>query len=115
MRTALLGALIGAGLAIVAVGATPDTRDRFGPRSGAPSAAAPEKGLIALSVTVDNRYQQVTVVDPGLRAISVYHVELASGEIELRCVRDIRWDLQMEHYNGKGLLPPEIRSMLHAR
>ena len=115
MRTALLGALIGAGLAIVAVGATPDSGERFAQRSGCQPAAGPERGLIALSVTVDDRYQQVTVVDPGLRAMSVYHVELASGEVELRCVRDIRWDLQMEHYNGKGLLPPEIRSMLHAR
>jgi hypothetical protein len=115
MRTVLLGALIGAGLAIVAVGATPDSGDLFGQRSECQPAVGPQSGLIALSTTVDNRYQQVTVVDPGLRAISVYHVELASGEIELRCVRDIRWDLQMEHYNGKGLLPPEIRSMLHSR
>ena len=115
MRTVLLGALIGAGLAIVAVGATPDAGGLFGQESGCHQAASPQSGLIALSVTVDNRYQQVTVVDPGSRAISVYHVELASGEIELRSVRDIRWDLQMEYYNGKGLLPPELRAMLDSR
>jgi hypothetical protein len=112
MRTAVLGALIGAGLAIVAVAATPESSALPGQRSGRQAAAGPERGLIALSATVDDRYQLVTVVDPGLRAISVYHVELTTGEIKLCCVRDIRWDLQMEHYNGKGLLPPEIRSML---
>ncbi len=115
MRTVALGAVIGAGLAIVAVGATPEGGNLLGQRSRCDEAAGPQTGLIALSTTVDNRYQQVTVVDPGLRAISVYHVELGSGEIELRSVRDIRWDLQMEYYNGKGLLPPEIRSMLHSR
>ena len=115
MRTVLLGALIGAGLAIVAVGATPDAGDLFARQSECQQAAGPQSGLVVLGVTVDNRYQQVTVVDPVSRAMSVYHVDLMSGEMELRSARDIRWDLQMEYFNGKGLLPPEIRAMLHSR
>ena len=111
----MLGGLIGAGLAIAALGAAPDRGEFFGPRSVPDEAAKPAGELIGLSTTVDGRYQQVTVIDPKLRAISVYHVELASGDIELCCVRDIRWDLQMEYYNGKGLSPPEIRLMLESR
>ena len=112
MRAAILGVLAGVGLALVAVGATPDGRVALAQRAGPHGAVRPSGELIALSVTVENKYQQVTVIDPKLRSMSVYHVELASGNIELRCVRDIRWDLQLESFNGKGLLPKEIRSML---
>jgi hypothetical protein len=115
MRTVLLGGLIGAGLAIAAVGATPDRGELRIQRPAPCEAATPVGELIALSTTVDNQYQQVTVIDPKLRAISVYHVELTSGDIKLCCVRNIRWDLQLEYFNGKDLTPPEIRSMLESR
>ena len=115
MRTAMLGGLIGAGLAIAAVGAAPDHPAWLAEPSTPRQAAMPAGELIALSTSVGDRYQQVTVIDPKLRALSVYHVELASGDVQLRCVRDIRWDLQMEYYNGKGLLPSEIRLMLESR
>ena len=116
MRTVLLGGLIGAGLAIAAVGATPDRgEDLFGQRLVPGQAATSTGELIALSATVDDQYQVVTVIDPKLRAMSVYHVELASGDIRFRCARDIRWDLQLEAFNGKGLSPKEIRSMLESR
>jgi hypothetical protein len=115
MKAALLGGLIGAGLAIVALGATPDRGEPSGQRLMPHQAATPAEELIALSTTVDNQYQQVVVIDPKLRAMSVYHVSLASGDVELCCVRDIRWDLQIEHFNGKGLSPGEIRSMLPSR
>jgi hypothetical protein len=115
MRTVLLGGLIGAGLAIVAVGASPDRGDLAAHRSGAERIGTSPAELIALSATVDDQYQLVTVIDPKLRSMSVYHVELASGNIQLRCVRDIRWDLQLESFNGKGLSPTGIRSMLESR
>ncbi len=115
MRMVLLGGLIGAGLAIAAVGATPDRGELFDQRLAPHQAAMSSGELIALSATVDDQHQLVTVIDPKLRSMSVYHVELASGDIELRCVRDIRWDLQLESFNGKGLLPKEIRSMLEPR
>jgi len=112
MRMVLLGGLIGAGLAIAAVGATPDRGELFDPRPAPRQAATSSSELIALSAALDDQHQLVTVIDPKLRSMSVYQVELASGDIKLCCVRDIRWDLQLESFNGKGLLPNEIRSML---
>ena len=38
-----------------------------------------------------------------------------SGAVKLQCVRHIHWDLQMEYFNGTGLTPQEIRSMLESR
>ena len=115
MRAVLLGGLIGAGLAIAAVGATPNRGELPGQRFVPPEAAASAGELITHSTTVGNEYQVLTVIDPKLRAMSVYHVELASGEIQLQCVRNIRWDLQLEWFNGTGLSPPEVRSMLESR
>ena len=115
MRTAMLGALVGAGLAMAAVAAAPNRSEDIGQRPGAYEVAKAAGDLIALATVVGDRYQQVTVIDPKLRAMSVYHVELASGEVKLRCVRNIRWDLQVEYYNGKGLSPAEIRSMFEPR
>jgi hypothetical protein len=96
------------------VGATPDRGELLGQRSVPERIGTSSAELIALSATVNDQYQVVTVIDPKLRAMSVYHVELASGNIQLRCVREIRWDLQLESFNGKGLSPTEIRSMLES-
>ncbi len=115
MRAVLLGGLIGAGLAMAAVGAAPNRGELPAGRFVPSEVAAAHGELIALSATVDNEYQVVTVIDPKARAMSVYHVELATGEVELQCVRNIRWDLQLEWFNGKGLSPPEVRSMLESR
>ncbi len=115
MKTAMFGALVGAGLVMAAVGATPDRSEVVGQRLWPCASANPEGPLIAVSTIVDDKYQQLTVIDPKARVISVYRVQLATGDVELRCVRNIRWDLQMDYYNGNGLLPPEIRSALELR
>ena len=112
MRAAMLGVLVGVGLALAAVGATPDGRETLAQRSGPDTLALPSGELIALAATVDNKYQQVTVIDPKQRAMSVYHIELATGQIELRSVRNIHYDLQILSHDNKGLLPEEIRAML---
>ena len=67
------------------------------------------------STVVEGRYQQVVVVDPTQKTLVVYHVELSTGAVELCSVRNITWDLQMTHYNGKSPLPSEIQSILEHR
>jgi hypothetical protein len=59
--------------------------------------------------------QVVTVIDPHGRAMSVYHVELSTGEITLKSVRNIQWDLQMMDFNGTNPLPKEIRAVLESK
>ena len=115
MRTAVLGALIGAGLVMAAVGAVPEERGLFAQRMDPHRPAQAEGGLIALSTVVADEHQQVTVIDPNRQAMSVYHIDFRSGAIELKSVRQIHWDLQIADYNGKGLLPREIQSQLQLR
>jgi hypothetical protein len=47
--------------------------------------------------------------------MSVYHLELSSGAITLRSVRNITWDLQLREFNGVAPLPQEIRALLEPR
>ena len=71
--------------------------------------------LIVLTTPVDEKHQQLVVIDPKQRGMSVYHVELDSGEIALKSVRQLHWDLQLMEYNGVKPLPREIRQMLQVR
>ena len=73
--------------------------------------------LITVSAMVGDRsqFQQLTVIDPQSRVMSVYHVELATGAITLKSVRNISWDLLLREFNGVNPLPGEIRALLDAR
>ena len=71
--------------------------------------------LIALSSDISDGRQQITVIDPGSRVMSVYHIEHTSGAITLKSVRNIRSDLLMDEYNTNSPLPREIRAILKQR
>jgi hypothetical protein len=111
MRTAVASLGIFATLGVAALVAA------AGPGEGLPAGVPGTKavggeGLIALSATAGDQHQQVTVIDPATRAMSVYHVSLATGEVTLKSVRRIHWDLQMNEFNATHPLPGEIRSMI---
>jgi len=80
--------------------------------SSASPPSAPLGGITALGAVVEGRYQQVTVIDPLQRSMAVYHIRLDSGQIELKSVRNIQWDLQLIDFNGQRPLPQEIQSVL---
>ena len=92
---------------------------------GRPSEAVAQRGsettagseLITVSAMVGDKgqVQQLTVIDPRTRVMSVYHLELSSGAITLRSVRNITWDLQLREFNGVAPLPQEIRALLEQR
>jgi nitrogen fixation protein len=90
---------------------------------GRPSAAVAQRGadtaaggeLLTIAAMVSDKVQQLTVIDPRMRVMSVYHLELASGAITLKSVRNITWDLQLREFNGVAPLPQEIRTLLEPR
>jgi hypothetical protein len=120
MRNALLGMMAGVGLmGLVGAGwvctSTADAqRLASAPRSEIAQGLVAQ-GLVALPSDVDDRHQQITLVDPIARTMVVYHIDKPSGEVTLRSVRNIHWDLQMDEFNGKTPLPREIRSLLERR
>jgi len=76
--------------------------------------AGPQSGsdkLIALNSDRGD-VQQVVLVDPQRRVMSVYHVDRQTGAISLKSVRNVQWDLLMDEYNGVKPLPREFRAIL---
>ncbi|MCR4415013.1 MAG: hypothetical protein NUV77_21550 [Thermoguttaceae bacterium] len=116
MRTAVLGFLVVAGLVIAATGAPLDRNDGPDRRATIPqSAAAANNDLVVVSTTIGDRTQVVTVIEPKQRVMSVYHIDLATGKIALRSVRNIHWDLQVTEFNGESPLPREIQALLESK
>ena len=68
--------------------------------------------LIALSSDNPQGPQQITLIDPHSRVMGVYHVDRATGQITLKSVRRVAWDLKMDQFNGASPLPREIQAML---
>ncbi len=125
MRTTGLGALIGAGLmllAIVAIGQRNEAAaQRPGPYSGSTGFAPTGAGspvesaggeLITFTSTVAENRQQLTIIDPKSRVMAVYHIDPSSGVATLKSVRNFQWDLLLSEFNATNPLPREIRSMI---
>ncbi len=117
MRSAVLGVLVGAALAMAALGAWSDSGTVFAQRPAPPQQQPVAAGteLIAVPGPAGEKGQLLTVIDPKMRVMSVYQIGSPDGKIVLRSVRNISWDLQMTQYNNQSPLPEEIRSLLEQR
>jgi hypothetical protein len=110
MRTTVIGAALGVTLVAIvwqvlpAQGLVDDRASRYPSNGG--------QDLITWTSPAGDDYQLLTVIDPDSKVVGVYHLELKTGEITLRSVRNITWDLQMLEFNGTAPTPREIRSQL---
>ncbi len=107
---------VGVGVLVVAVWSAPAaTSPAVSAPPGGGSGAASAGGLIALACPAGDHRQQLTVVDPTMKVVGVYHIDTATGDIVLKSVRNIHWDLQMVEFNGGSPSPREIRTLLEQR
>lgn len=84
--------------------------------SGSSARAAQAGDLAVLAEdTADGRFQQLVLVDARSRVVSVYHVDRSSGQVALKSVRNVMWDLQIDEFNGEQPSPQTIRTMLPQR
>ena len=109
MRNMMLGVAGGVALTLVLV-----TLARLEPEAFAQRpTTAPMNGpgiLMANSPTAGGG-QQIVVVDTSQRVIGSYQIA-PSGEIALKGIRNIRYDLLMEEFNGGEPKPRDIRALL---
>jgi hypothetical protein len=120
MRGLVGGALLGVGLVVTwAVGfagaqapyEAPAARTASASRGAAQDRAGLSSDLLALSQDGGDGRQQITIVDPRQRVMAVYHVERGSGALQLKSVRNLSWDLQIEDYNSGTPAPRDIRAL----
>jgi hypothetical protein len=122
MKRMILGVLVGVGLMMAAAAMAQQRGDGFGqraapvvPAASAPMAAVAGTELIVAPVALNDKIQMLTVVDPKQRALCVYHIDMMTGEIALKSVRNIQWDLRIHNMNTKEPLPQQIRSQLEQK
>jgi hypothetical protein len=115
MKSAVAGMVIGAGWVWLSLHLAAPSQEAYGQRPAVSHAAPAHPGLVALATNTGDDRQQVTIIDPQSRVISVYHIEPRSGEIVLKSVRNITWDLQMVEFNSSKPVPQEIRALLERR
>ena len=110
MRSAVWGSFVGAGLIIACSvwWSSIEPVHAAGTHSGMAAGAE----LITYTIEIDDHRQQLTVIDPVMKVVTIYHVAKDSGEITLKSVRNIRWDLQLEEFNSASPRPQEIKRAL---
>lgn len=117
MRVAILGIVLAAGLAGIVIGACFQHTEAYGqnvPMNKRANRTVGE-GLIALSADAGDGREQITLVDPKAHVMAVYHIDRNTGEVSLKSVRNVHWDLQMDEYNGVRPSPRDIRALLQQR
>lgn len=84
------------------------------PHGGAMPAAS-GTGLMAFSKPLGDGQEQLILVDPQTRVLSVYHIEPATGKTALKSVRKLEWDLQLNAFNTQDPQPLDVRTMVAPR
>lgn len=110
MRSAVWGSFVGAGL-IIALGVCWNSIEPVH-AAGNHAGMAASGELITYTSEIDDHRQQLTVIDPVMKVMTVYHVAKDTGEISLKSARNIRWDLQLEEFNSASPRPREIKVAL---
>ncbi len=112
MKSAL-GLVVLAVVALLVGWSSPPREQAFGQGAPPPQMTSASDGsLIALSFAASDKVQQIAVIDPRKRVMSIYRVDATSGAIQLMSVRKIEWDLEMIQFNGVDPLPQNIQSFI---
>lgn len=110
MSKSCRGVVVAAVLAVAGLGWTAAAQQ---PGPGAAYSSTGAGGeLITYFLPVEGKPSALTVIDSQQRRIAVYHVNRETGEIQLKSVRNIAWDLGMEYFNTGDPSPEEIRKGL---
>ena len=109
-----IGWLIAAGLVIAWV-VSYSSRDSAMAQTNHRSSVVATDSLLAIPSSDNSGTQLLTLIDPVQRTMGVYQIDRITGEITLRSVRSIRWDLQMEEFNTQSPKPREIRALSNQR
>ncbi len=84
----------------------------IGTLGAGPGRPQPKSDWQLLPPIVHQQVQQVVVLDAQRGALAVYHISLNTGEIRLKAVRRIVWDLELENFNGSTPLPREVKTLI---
>ncbi len=68
-------------------------------------------GEQAITIKDDGGTERIVVIDSRVKEIAVYGVSADGGKLQLLSSRKVTDDMSLDVFNGKGLLPKDIRAM----
>lgn len=121
MRAKALGLMVAVGIAWSIVSDGDTIQRAYAQRfdgtnsSGNQQAVVGDGGLMVVSAGSSGNQQTLVLVDPQTRRLASYQVDLSTQKVSLRSVRNIRWDLEIDEFNGTEPTPERIRALLQSR
>lgn len=122
MRAAVWALLVASSLLFALSFANWDHRSAYAQKPANPAGlaagsvkSAQSGDLMAFSGDAADGRTQLVLIDAKTRAVGVYHIDRATGQVALRSVRNVHWDLQIDDFNGGSPSPQEIKSLLPTR
>lgn len=110
MRSTIVGMVFGALIAVATVTLNTGKQNAFAQPGHLPELT--DSNLTAFSSPTG---QQLLVLDKRQRVLGVYHVDPKNGQITLRSVRNIRWDLELDDFNSSEPDPAKVRSLVSSK
>ena len=114
MCRTLVGLAVLGGLGLIMMLATEVVRPVYGqiiPSDRFPGKTQDTGDLVVMTQAMESG-EQVVLVDKQARVMAVYHIGVSSGKIQLRSVRNFRWDLLLDVFNETAPLPQDIRGQV---
>ena len=116
MRAMMVGLLTGVLVTWTLDHAAPTPPTVYAQRFGVNDATgAQQSDLIAIAGAVVEGQQSIVLVDSRRQTLGSYQVDAKTGQIALRSVRNIRWDLELDEFNGMEPTPNKIQALLQSR
>jgi hypothetical protein len=116
MRATLMGFVVGVGIVAAWFGWASPSQVAYAQRSQAlDNSGQVGNGIIAVPGAVVEGQQIVVLIDPEQRSLASYQIDGRTAQITLRCVRNFRWDLQLDDYSGTEPSPEKIQALLRPR
>jgi hypothetical protein len=63
---------------------------------------------------VDDARRLLVVVDSATRHAAVYHLDTATGSLQLKSSRDLTWDLLVDDFNAQEPRPAALKRLIQA-
>ena len=114
MRGALIGILGGVVVTAYVLAAAADHREPQKTHLRGTQSRGGDR-IIALDGPHDEGQKLIVVIDDDQQTMGSYLVNTQTGQITLRCVRNFRWDLQMDEFNGSEPSPQKIQAILRSK
>ena len=86
-----------------------------GQRPAAGSGALAVESLEVIPGPVTDGKQLLMLLDRSRQCLCTYQIDVPTGQISLRCVRNVAGDLLLDDFNGTDPTPEKIRAMFQDR